>query len=376
MNDGVKVLICSFLRHFLLFLGVMLPLLISYGFQESEYFLFTSIFILSMSLFELPTGFFSDKYGAKTSILISSILFIVGTLIILIDKTFISFVVFNILYGMSYAFLAGSDMAILLDTNLDKPVRKNILAGNLGKFLGAIVSGVSISSGITYEELIVGQLVLSIIYFLVALSIKYKNGHHHFDIEKLEFRELINDVLHDKEKCRIFLSLAISVITFLVFTGSFQPILKLYQFKPASFAFIIGGFNLLQVMISLIGHHFKKINLILMTLGVFLCLIALLLFKNLTVLFLSIGFILIIRSIFFYRLELFVGNFHKSHIATYNSIFNFLITISFAIESYIMSVLTKFYTLENSLFIIICGISVIYFLLMKRVQKIPKKIKI
>ena len=64
-SEAHKIFLIHFFRQMLFVNSILLPLIVNYGLSDSDYFFLNSIFLFILVLSEIPTGIFSDKFGAK-----------------------------------------------------------------------------------------------------------------------------------------------------------------------------------------------------------------------------------------------------------------------------------------------------------------------
>lgn len=81
-----------------------------------DIFLLKAIYSFTLMLFEIPTGYFADRAGRKTSILIGSILGTAGYSIYSMSSGFLEFIVAEVALGISMSLVSGADSAMLFDT--------------------------------------------------------------------------------------------------------------------------------------------------------------------------------------------------------------------------------------------------------------------
>lgn len=81
-----------------------------------DIFLLKAIYSFTLMLFEIPTGYFADLAGRKTSILAGSFLGTTGYLIYSTSSGFYEFIVAEVALGISMSLVSGADSAMLFDT--------------------------------------------------------------------------------------------------------------------------------------------------------------------------------------------------------------------------------------------------------------------
>lgn len=121
-----KMKIYSFLREFYLFAGILVPFYTEWGninfFQVA---ILQSIFVISVFLFEIPTGAFADKLGRKKSLFLASLTGTIAIAFYTISPKFYLFIIAEIIWGLSVALLSGAQDSIVYDSLKATKTEKN-----------------------------------------------------------------------------------------------------------------------------------------------------------------------------------------------------------------------------------------------------------
>ncbi len=115
----------------------------------TQMFIAEAIFSATVFLFEIPTGIIADKFGRKTSIILSGVFTTVGIYIFANSTSFLFIIVAQIIWGIGVTLLSGADNALLYDSLLElkeekeskKYFARQDAAGTVGTVLGALVGG-------------------------------------------------------------------------------------------------------------------------------------------------------------------------------------------------------------------------------------------
>lgn len=111
-----KLYLIKALRSFMLFTPIAVLFLQENGLSMSQVFLLQSLFSLAIIVLEVPTGYFSDIFGRKISILIGGVLAAGGFTLYSLSYGFWGFLAAETLLGFGVSFVSGSDSAMLYDT--------------------------------------------------------------------------------------------------------------------------------------------------------------------------------------------------------------------------------------------------------------------
>jgi len=144
-----KLYIVKIAKWFMLTMPIIVPFYESNHLTGKDILLLQSIYSISTLLLEIPTGYFADVVGRKTSILAGSFLGVIGFSIYAIADGFLIFLIAEIVLGLGSSFVSGSDSAMLYDTLLQKNKENEYLKqegritsiGNFAEAIAGIASG-------------------------------------------------------------------------------------------------------------------------------------------------------------------------------------------------------------------------------------------
>jgi len=84
--------------------------------SASEAVLLYVVYDLATIVFEVPSGYMSDRIGRKRTLIASAITFLAACMLLVMSFTFIQFAFANVLLGASMAFASGTDSALLFES--------------------------------------------------------------------------------------------------------------------------------------------------------------------------------------------------------------------------------------------------------------------
>ncbi len=114
-----KLYLIKGLRSFMLIIPIIVLFFQANGLTVGQIFLLQSLFSFSVIVLEVPTGYFSDKFGRKKSIIIGGIFYPIGFLIYALSSGFWGFMIAEIILGVGMSFISGSDTALMYETLLE-----------------------------------------------------------------------------------------------------------------------------------------------------------------------------------------------------------------------------------------------------------------
>lgn len=144
-----KMSVITAANEALFLIPVIVPFFQENGLSLKQVFLLQSIFALSLMVLEIPSGYLSDRWGRKPTMLIGSIVGVLGMLLYSLSSTFWSFFIGEILLAVMVSFYSGTKEAIVYDTLLElgeeKSYRRFIgqqqFAGLSSQAIASIVGG-------------------------------------------------------------------------------------------------------------------------------------------------------------------------------------------------------------------------------------------
>jgi len=131
------------------FLSVLVPFLESNGLKASDIYRLEAIFAATMVVCQIPTGYFADVMGRKTSMLIGSIFYPLSLLIYALSHSFWGFAAAEASGAIAISLRSGADTALLYDTLIELKREKEhkriegqaYLLQRLGSFTANIAGG-------------------------------------------------------------------------------------------------------------------------------------------------------------------------------------------------------------------------------------------
>jgi len=103
-------------KWFMLFMPVVVLFFMDNGLSVEEVMWTQAAYSLSVALFEMPSGYFSDKLGRRLTLILAMLITMAGYLVMSASYSFWWFVAAEILMGLGGSFMSGTDSAMLYDT--------------------------------------------------------------------------------------------------------------------------------------------------------------------------------------------------------------------------------------------------------------------
>lgn len=117
MQRQVTILmLIRILRMFMITMPVIVLYWQSHGLGMKDIFILQVIFSVSVVLFEVPSGYFADRFGHRTSIILGNIMGTLGFFCYWAFPSYLGFVAAEIILALGAGFLSGARDALLFDT--------------------------------------------------------------------------------------------------------------------------------------------------------------------------------------------------------------------------------------------------------------------
>lgn len=121
----------------------------SRGLSLNEIFILESIFVVLMLLFEIPWGYFADKFGYKITLIIAYFLFFISKIIFYEAHSFIMFLFEAVVIALAISGASGCDSALIYTSTPDKESERifSIYSafGSAGFFAASLLSSLIVN---------------------------------------------------------------------------------------------------------------------------------------------------------------------------------------------------------------------------------------
>ncbi len=175
-----KMNLFMFLRGFQIFAGILVPFFTKWaGLNYFQISLLLTAFTLSVFLLEIPTGVIADKFGRKTSLILSGFLNALAIIVYAISPNFYVLLIAEIIWGLAIALMSGANDALVYDS-LIVLGREKESKSILGKFQSFDILAIGIaaplgsylSSIISLQQVMFISFIGPFLAFIIALTLK------------------------------------------------------------------------------------------------------------------------------------------------------------------------------------------------------------
>lgn len=179
------------------------------GLSLYEIFILSSISLILMIVFEIPWGWFADRYGYKRTLILSNFMFFLSKIVFYFADSFLFFLIETLLMAISISGISGCDIALIYSSinkeDGEKIIGRYNAAGTAGFFIASFLSTIIIAKSIDYAAL------LTIIpYGLAAFLTLFIKDVNDYSQEKLTLKKSFKNVL--KKKWMLVFVIAIAFV--------------------------------------------------------------------------------------------------------------------------------------------------------------------
>ncbi len=270
MHFSRNIIILFILRAVRWFLLIMPIITIYYkdnGLSMQDIFVIQSIFSISVVLFEIPTGYFSDVVGRKKSLSLGMILGALWIGVYALSSWFWSFLIAELILWLGSSFISGTDSAMLYDTLLDEWKQKNNkkiqwylqTISSISEWSASLIGGFLAFISITLPFYVQFCVYLASLPLLFLLREPKRHKHENTEWIWKWIVKIVRYSLHEHKEIKwlIFFSWAFGAST-LVMTWFLQSYFVLVWVPIVYFGILWSVYNLSLIPISLFAHRIEE----------------------------------------------------------------------------------------------------------------------
>ncbi|OFX53987.1 MAG: hypothetical protein A2066_00945 [Bacteroidetes bacterium GWB2_41_8] len=337
------------------------------GLSMSQIFLLKSVYSVAMVVFELPSGYLSDVWGCRRTLIFGSLMGTLGILIYSISSDFASFAVAEVILGIGFSFVSGADSALLYDSLKAENREKEYIkfegqitsVGNFAEALAGVAGGLLATISLRtpyYFQIFIAAIAIPAAFFL-------KEPRHVQEKVHLKIKEILAIVKLTYQQPEMRSAILISSFTgaaTLTYAWFVQPYFEEAGVPVAIFGILWTMLNLSTGIFSIFSYRIERwmgrrntllLIVFLLTLGFILTSVEISL-AGIAILF---GFYMV-RGLATPVLKDYINQYTDSKVrATILSVRNFEIRIIFAAIGPVLGYLTDAFSLQTAL--LVAGIS-------------------
>lgn len=96
--------------------AIIVPFFQSIGLNQTQIYITQAAFAATAALCEVPSGYFADRYGRRTSLVTGSVILAITFGIYSLANGFVMMLFVEMLFGIGYALISGADIAMSYDS--------------------------------------------------------------------------------------------------------------------------------------------------------------------------------------------------------------------------------------------------------------------
>ncbi len=236
------------------------------GLGMKEVLLLQGIYSIAIVALEIPSGYFADIWGRKSTLIIGSFLGVIGFAIYSFSFGFWGFLIAELTLGIGQSFISGSDSALLYDSLSEEQqegeyikIEGRVLSiGNFAETIAALIGG--FLAEISLRTPFITQTFIAMIAIPAAFSLIEPKRKI---IQENKWKTILTVLRNTLFKNKILQSL----IIFTAFIGTatlsmawfIQPYLKeIHQFSPSQIGLSLAFLNLLVGLTTLIAYKIER----------------------------------------------------------------------------------------------------------------------
>lgn len=136
----------TFFVSFMVLIPVVIPFFQSFGLNMEDIYILQAVFGISMVLFEIPSGYLSDVWSRKKTLILGSAFYFGSFMWLNFCTTFFDFIIYEIICAIGISFISGTDFSILYDSMKDKHLERAFQAKAIAKMNFFSLSGESLAA--------------------------------------------------------------------------------------------------------------------------------------------------------------------------------------------------------------------------------------
>jgi len=235
------------------------------GLGMKDVLLLQGIYSVAIVALEIPSGYFADIWGRKSTLILGSILGVIGFAIYSLTYGFWGFLMAELTLGIGQSFISGSDSALLYDSMLEEgkeseytKIEGRVLSiGNFAETIAAIIGG--FIAEISLRTPFIAQTFVALIAIPAAITlIEPKRIVIEKDRWKAIINVLRNTLYENKELQRLIILTAFIGTATLTMAWFVQPYLKEIQgFSLSQIGITLSILNLIVGLTTLVAYKIE-----------------------------------------------------------------------------------------------------------------------
>jgi len=253
---------------FLVIIPIIVPYFLKLGLSMEEVFKLQAIFGISVAILEVPSGYLSDLWGRKNTLIIGALLTAIGFTWLCWIQSFTELVLYEILIAIGLSMVSGTDLSILYDSLHILKTERESATKAMGNIHFAQLSSESIASVLggalatfSFQAPLIVHAIISWIPVLIAFSIfepKVEKNQGRID-HIAQIKEILFHVFKKDSLLRlIFINLVVWGLSTFIAVWMFQKYWSDASVDIKYFGLLWASYNILAGFTGKWAHWFEK----------------------------------------------------------------------------------------------------------------------
>ncbi|MDC0230480.1 MFS transporter [Aureispira] len=263
-----KLYLIKMSKWFMVFMPIVVLFFQSNGLNLREVMIINAIYSLSTAFFEIPSGYFSDKFGRKHSIILGTLFITLQFLAYSWSFDFWSMSVGAVIGGFGASFISGSDSALLYDSlciidrkeDYLKWEGRSYAIGTFSEAVAAVIGG-WLAYYFSLRCPMYVQVGISFVGLITAFTLvepPVQNDHNRGNWEQIKLILSYTFIKNIKLRFFIFITSVFGLASLLLAWFA-QPYFDLKDIQENYIGYLWAALNITVAVFSLNAHHANKI---------------------------------------------------------------------------------------------------------------------
>lgn len=256
---------------------IILKLAAENGVSQSEFLLLQLIFGAVLLAFDIPAGFFADRFSRKLSLLIGGAIIVTAVISYGLSRDFTDMLIAEIIFGIGLAFCNGADQALLYESlrELEEEHLYEALVRRISLLQLLAMAGFALLGGFLGEFNIRYPYIAEagVFFLFIICAVFFVEPKRGLESKKFGFLEAVGHARALREHpLRFDLQLILVALTFSalqLMLWFYQPIFDLYEIPVwangifFSFAHLVGaGASLTSMRLERLAGGYPRVLLV------------------------------------------------------------------------------------------------------------------
>lgn len=260
-----KILWMNFFWMFLVIIPVIVPFFKDKGLSMEQVYILQAVFGIGVTVLEVPSGYFSDLFGRKKTLMISGVFHGLGFTIFAFAESFSALAVAELILAVGLSFFSGTDQAMLYDSvesiSEAEPrsalLGKRVFYGLTGETLASLLGGALVLISLHTPAIV--NAVTSWLPFFIACTLIEPDRQKMSSTQHKENIRMIRKVLFQESKTLrlVLFNLSFFGLATLLAVWAFQALWERHGIPLSSFGYLWAAYNL---VVGITGRYADRVE--------------------------------------------------------------------------------------------------------------------